>query len=56
MLCEQGSCGIIRMYLCNTRVKIFTYLQYDVSCKEMLDLHPNVGKLSPNSRGLLLIC
>jgi len=49
---NQGSYGSIKMYLCNSRVQIGYNPQYDVSCKEMLDLHPKVGKLSPNCRGM----
>ena len=37
------------MDLCSPPVQIFSNSQYDVSCKEMLGLHPKVGKLSPNS-------
>jgi len=52
----QGSYVIIRMYLCNPRVQIVCTPEYDVSCEEMRDLLPEVDKLSPNCRGVSLIC
>ena len=53
---NQGSYSNIRIYLGKTRVQIVTSTQYDVSYEEMLDLHQKIGRLSPNCRGVSLIC
>jgi hypothetical protein len=46
--CNQSSNGVVRMYLCSPPVPIVSNQQYDVSCKEMLDLHRKFIKLWPN--------
>jgi len=52
----QGSCCSFRMYVFSPKVQIVSTPQYDASCKERLDLHSEVSKLSSNCWEVSPIC